>query len=349
MVEKTVDIRELRALGYAGHKTAKETLAPTLKPGDSFASLSAKYKNISEDVDPHEKEKLHYKTISTIESTRFTTKDYKVPSKKGMMAGQDQPYDPKPFLHTSVFKDDQRPVTYESRAFAAIDEESLRRAFSKVDPENKGLVDTRKIPEVLQPFLTPKWILEKFKGHFAKFAKRRDGRMDVDEWISSVQAVKEYIVDETSCIPVGYPEWIKQSKKAPVKVVTSLNAKPSYILDFGDPSLGKQDWPMSRKYTFKNTMKGKTLDLAEGTSKHTYNLPGYGGHVPTSLRLAKQKLHAENVIPRKPHNDLLLTYHNNMPGYTGYFPCYAMEASEPRDLGACSQTSSGAAVLGLML
>ena len=173
-----VDIRELRALGYAGHKTAKETLAPTLKPGDSFSSLAAKYKNVAEGISPHEKEKLHYKTITTIESTRFTTKDYKVPSKKGMMLGQDEPYDPKPFLHTSDFKDSQRPVTFESRAFSSIDEEALKTAFAKADPESKGLVDSRKIPEMLAPFMTPKWILEKFKGHFAKFGKRRDGRME---------------------------------------------------------------------------------------------------------------------------------------------------------------------------
>lgn len=47
--------------------------------------------------------------------------------------------------------------------------------------------------------------------------------------------------------------------------------------------------------------------------------------------------------------DLLLTYHNNLPGYTGYSPVYSLEGAKPRNCGANPKTTTGAGVLGLML
>lgn len=157
------------------------------------------------------------------------------------------------------------------------------------------------------------------------------------------------------------------------------------------------DQPLKRRYTYKATMAGTTLDILEGTHKHTYNLPGYGGSIPCSLRLARQRDQAEKLHPHLPVSrktnfrrfahatpnkhtcssvgfnfrkdplnsvlislpispflsrqrmDLLLTYHNNLPGYTGYSPVYSLEGAKPRNCGANPKTTTGAGVLGLML
>jgi hypothetical protein len=94
---------------------------------------------------------------------------------------------------------------------------------------------------------------------------------------------------------VGFPLWIKEARKAPRRVVTTMD-KSAYQYEINAPG-GK---PLSRPYTYKATMASTTLDLQTGTTKHTYNPPGYGGTIPESLRHAVHRLHAEKRLPHRP-------------------------------------------------
>lgn len=82
----------------------------------------------------------------------------------------------------------------------------------------------------------------------------------------------------------------------PHRVATVLDTKSAYQYEIN----AANDQPLQRPYTYKTTMAGTTLDLQTGTTKHTYNLAGYGGSIPHSLRHEVLRQHAEGAVPHPP-------------------------------------------------
>ena len=90
-------------------------------------------------------------------------------------------------------------------------------------------------------------------------------------------------------------------------------------------------------------------DLFEGTTKDTYHIPGYCGHIAASKRNPDVLLHSEAEIARENGTSLRLYHRHNVPGYTGHQPTNARNDLGERLSGAHPATTSGAAALGLVL
>ena len=154
-------------------------------------------------------------------------------------------------------------------------------------------------------------------------------------------------------LQVNEPEWLEMSKKF---VREELPREPplesSHRADFGRHP--QNDAPRTKAYMYQTGMASTTNGaLAEGTSKTSYHLPGYGGTIPTDLRrnphMAAQA-HAEH--PRKPVGNLRMYYRHNMPGYTGWGEKPALNVTNvPGEMlcGANPATTSGAAANNIML
>mmetsp|Transcript_14111 Transcript_14111/g.18337 ORF Transcript_14111/g.18337 Transcript_14111/m.18337 type:complete len:277 (+) Transcript_14111:8-838(+) len=148
---------------------------------------------------------------------------------------------------------------------------------------------------------------------------------------------------------VKEPEWLSMSKKThpdplprhPTQLTTG------YRTDFGiDP---ENDKPFNKSYMYKSGMDGSSNDLGEGTSKQSFHLPGYGGHIPANRRNPVAALHADAEEVRDKGSNLRMYHRHNMVGYTGFAPRDASNDVGEMTCGANPATTSGAANLNLML
>ena len=87
-----------------------------------------------------------------------------------------------------------------------------------------------------------------------------------------------------------------------------------------------------------------SADLFSGTSKGTYQLPGYTGHIPANKRNIRKVEHSFGMEPRPKKNDLLVTRCSIgcVAGYTGYISSNAPVFSE-RATSCDPRVSNGAA------
>ena len=105
--------------------------------------------------------------------------------------------------------------------------------------------------------------------------------------------------------------------------------------------------PLERPYISKTGMAGTTQDLCAGTTKATYHIPGFSGHIPTTQRNPRVVAHGDGQKVHAQPSHLRLYHRHNMPGYTGFRPTNAKNDKGERHSGANPATSSGASALGL--
>jgi hypothetical protein len=89
---------------------------------------------------------------------------------------------------------------------------------------------------------------------------------------------------------------------------------------------------------------GTTRDLFVGTTKATYQLSGYGGHIPMNTTNPKKELHSNgaNVRPQPCYLRLVREGLGSLPSYTGYIP-KATGLYGERKTGMDPMTTTGAA------
>ena len=90
--------------------------------------------------------------------------------------------------------------------------------------------------------------------------------------------------------------------------------------------------PSLRPYVVRTGMASTTMDLNEGTTKATYHIPGYGGHIPCSIRNPTMRQHSEGSTARPLLSNSSL-YRHNLPGYTGHKPSSARNDKGPQFSG----------------
>ena len=113
------------------------------------------------------------------------------------------------------------------------------------------------------------------------------------------------------------------------KTTTRENAKSSYQLDMG----AEGDNPFSRT-------AASTTDLNRGTSKLSVHIPGYCGHVPSSLN--NQVMYEQFRGQERPaKSDIRGTSHVNMPNYTGHEPKFANNDRTGRPFYSGDVTTTG--------
>uniref|UniRef100_A0A7S2FHF5 Flagellar associated protein n=1 Tax=Florenciella parvula TaxID=236787 RepID=A0A7S2FHF5_9STRA len=139
------------------------------------------------------------------------------------------------------------------------------------------------------------------------------------------------------------PEWVTASKAITEDVVPRQPVRSSYQTDMGMAN----EKPLDRPYISKTGMAGTTQDLCAGTTKATYHIPGFSGHIPTTQRNPRVVAHGDGQKVHDMPSHLRLYHRHNMPGYTGFRPTNAKNDKGERHSGANPATSSGASALGL--
>ena len=88
--------------------------------------------------------------------------------------------------------------------------------------------------------------------------------------------------------------------------------------------------------------------LISGSSKGTYHIPGYMGHIPRNILNPRKKTHSEGASLHAVQNDLMLTRKGclgSMGGYAGHLPAYTVMTNE-RVTGTDMRSTQGAAFGG---
>lgn len=143
---------------------------------------------------------------------------------------------------------------------------------------------------------------------------------------------------EASKVSAAKPEWLLRS----LEQSDSLHVrhlKSSYQIDMGT----SDERPSARPFMFKSGMATTTMDLCQGTTKGTYHIPGYCGHLPMAASSARL---FDTATVRQPHCDIRMYYRHDIPGYTGWQVVHAKNDKGCRTCGANPKTSSGAMAFG---
>lgn len=140
------------------------------------------------------------------------------------------------------------------------------------------------------------------------------------------------------------PEWWTKSMEIS-DAVNTRHLKSSYQYDMGMDG----ENPMDRPFTAKTSMASTTMDLCTGTTKSTYHIPGYSGHIPCANGNPDAVAQADGAAHRVPVSTLRLYHRHNLPGYAGHNPNNAMNDKGPRYTGTSILTTSGASAHGEVL
>jgi hypothetical protein len=232
-----------------------------------------------------------------------------------------------------------RNFAQEGNSIANLDVEEYRAAFDLL-ADSSGTMSLKHIKKwldnVLQIDDTPSWIVLKF---LKSFDENPSGRFTFDEVVAAYPVIKRSIVSSIKKDVVGKPEWLIASKKMPPKVLRNLGVKSA--MQIATCSLD------DRKYSNgKGGMWSCDHDMLEGTTRDTYHIPGYAGHIPASKRnpIVQQQGDAKN--PREIKNNLRLIYSHDLPGYTGHQPVAARNDIGEKKGGRDPRTTSGSAAVG---
>jgi hypothetical protein len=88
--------------------------------------------------------------------------------------------------------------------------------------------------------------------------------------------------------------------------------------------------------------------LSVGTTKMTYQVPGYKGHIPTNMRNLRKMEHASGKTAHPVYNNLVLSQRGMgcVLGYAGYVPVEQHFPRTERMTSCDPRTSNGAAYAG---
>lgn len=207
-----------------------------------------------------------------------------------------------------------------------------------------GEVPLKEIPALLRRVTNnptvPDWISIKF---LKSFDPNPSGRFTFEELAAALPSILTGIKADTTKNVAGAPEWLTASKKMPPKVLTNSNVRSAMQIDMGMAG----DNPADRPYWNKTGMYSTSEDMLAGTTRDTYHIPGYAGHIPASKRNPIVMVQGEMKKPRPIKNNLRLIYSHDLPGYTGHQPKAARNDIGRKKGGLDPRTTSGSAACGM--
>ena len=317
-----------------------------MKSGESHEILANKYSNVGQGQTYKQKvisSSMNFDNLA-LTADQFKTvekKDYKVPDRRGVSAGHasmDVSERSKKFYGGTMYNTTFRNFAEEGRRVVEREVEDLREGFEKMTDRN-GEMQVKGIRKWLNISLgfehTPDWIVLKF---LKSFDENPSGRFTWEEVVAAYPAIRNIIDIDTKKDVVGKPEWLVASKKMPPKVLQNLGVKSAMQI-----AMAKIE---DRKYSHKTGMWSCDNDMLTGTTRDTYHIPGYAGHIPTSKRNPIVQEQGDAKEPREIKNNLRLIYSHDLPGYTGHQPRAARNDVGEKKGGRDPRTTSGSAALG---
>mmetsp|Transcript_22713 Transcript_22713/g.70326 ORF Transcript_22713/g.70326 Transcript_22713/m.70326 type:complete len:342 (-) Transcript_22713:99-1124(-) len=339
-----------RNYGYQGFRPSATIVPPSLTPGTTLDSRDHKFANVGTGLVYTKAIPTRSRWGSTVtkEGMRNTvSKDYKVPDRRGVSSdfSSEASERIRPFLGQSMYLS-----TYTN---PAEDLAQVRRYTSSPEPFEKafysrtsgGKLDVKILGDVLDEAMggvAPDWVKGKCT---AACHGVRSGCIDWDTFRSKLGQILEAAINEATPVGTNIPEWMVLSAKPVPKIISDVPLKSCYQCDMG----GRGEGPQTRSYTYKAGMMSTSQDLFRGTTKDTYHIPGYSGHIPASRRNPVAITQGDAAAPRPSRESIAMNCNNEVAGYTGHVPRNLMNDRGTRLCGCDPQTTSGAAALHMML
>jgi len=212
-----------------------------------------------------------------------------------------------------------------------------------VDQDQSGYIEIGEVQKLLREAYNTEPPAREVNKFVTFFDKNQDGKISWQEFEDGLANVTELLEKDTYTGNGRFvqPGWMK-SQVIPRKVLKEPVMKSSYRMDLGD--YGSD--PAQRQYMRKTGMETTTGDLNPGTTKDTYQIPGYAGFIPAAKQNPESVQQSDGVGTRCRGEDLRLYHAHNLPGYTGHAPVDCANDFGERQ-GGGNSTTSGAAALGL--
>jgi len=280
--------------------------------------------------------------MSTEQLATVETGDYKVPDRRGVSANHDSapPEErTKPMYGHTMYNSTFRNFGSEAESVLSRTAEDLRPAFEKMQDRN-GELSLKEIKRWLGLALdfehAPDWIVLKF---LKCFDENPSGRFTFQEVVDAFPKIQRIVKKDTTKDVAGKPEWLVASKKMAPKVLQNLGVKSAMQIATAKYA--------DRKYSNgKGGMWSCDEDMLTGTTRDTYHIPGYAGHIPLSKRNPIVQQQGDAKVPREIKNNLRLIYSHDLPGYTGHQPKAARNDIGEKKGGRDPRTTAGSAALG---
>ncbi|GMH51134.1 hypothetical protein TrRE_jg9088 [Triparma retinervis] len=320
---------------------------PSLKNGETYQTLRNKFSDVGQGQ-VYERDlvssSMNFDNKTLDEDTFNVSKstDYKRADRRGVAAFHNSapPEErSKPFLGETMYNSTFRNFPQEAKMIVDVPVEAFKESFAKfANPE--GELSLKKISNMLSDTIgkiVPDWIVAKF---LKTFDPNPTGRFTYSELVAEYDVIIRAIRGDTKKDVVGQPEWLVASKKMPTKILTSTGMKSAMQIAMAHPS--------ERRYLKKEGvgMWSCDNDMLAGTTRDTYHIPGYSGHIPASKRVPKVTEQGMAKNPRAIKNNLRLIYSHDLPGYTGHKPKAARNDIGEKKGGRDPRTTSGSAAVG---
>lgn len=332
--------------GYQGFVPTHLVHPPSMKNGETYEFLREKYGSVGQGQVYKELVKsgtmnFDNKTLVGDQMATVKSSDYKIPDRRGVAAFHDSAdvsARSKPFYGSTMYNSTFRNFSTEGRLILSLNDASdLKDAFDR-HCDSKGELSLKRIQAWLSDAVgssVPDWITSKF---LKSFDANPTGRFTWDEVEAAYPSIVTSIRNDVTKQGTSQPEWLTASKKMPPKVLTNSGVKSAMQLAMQHPS--------ERKYKYKTGMWSCDEDMLAGTTRDTYHIPGYSGHIPMSKRNPVVSEQGDAKVPRPIKNNLRLIYSHDLPGYTGHQPHAARNDIGEKKGGRDPRTTSGSAAVG---
>ena len=333
--------------GYQGFVPTHLVHPPSLKSGETYQTLRNKYINVGQGQ-TYEKNlvsatmNFHNRSLDQDTFTNVKSTDFKRADRRGVSAFHESA-DPvtrsKKFHGQTMYNSTFRNFPAEAKTILSLPVEELEEPFIAL-ANSDGELSLKNIGKMLNRAtgeLVPDWIVAKF---LKTFDANVTGRFTYSELVSEYDIILRAIKADTMKDVVGQPEWLAASKKMPAKILTTTNMKSAMQI--------AMEHPDKRQYTNgKGTgMWSCDQDMLAGTTRDTYHIPGYSGHIPASKRNPIVREQGDAKDPRPIKNNLRLIFSHDLPGYTGHKPRAARNDIGEKKGGRDPRTTSGSAAVG---
>lgn len=340
--------------GYQGFASWAQKHQPTLKPGETLDTRAHKFYNVGHGVvyrDTIPTSAPRDKTVLQESYSNVRQGDYKVPDRRGISVqflddAKKLMDATKPCVSVTQSQASFVPFERGLEIFSDAPDEVFEHAFYDTAGEFTYIKPSQVagVIESVVPGVSPQ-----IHGNMKKYFEmlQPEDEISLTMLLESVYAVRRALMPPTlggTRVKASAPEWLAMSKRRQPEV-SGVMIRSSYQKDMGKAG----EWPQQRQYLNRTGMNSTTEDLSEGTTKDTYHIPGYGGHIPASKRNPDVVKHGEAKDERLKPTSLRLYHRHDLPGYTGHCPSNARNDLGERTSGAHAATTSGAAALGLVL
>ncbi len=330
--------------GYQGFVPTYLIHPPSMKTGENHEYLRNKNSSVGQGQVYRKRigascMNFDNRTLDADTFANVSKKDYKRADRRGVSANHesaDVSERSKPFVGETMYNVTFRNFRVEAQPFLNMMSGDYKDCFDMY--ATRGELSIKAIPKWLNEtvqMLVPDWICIKF---MKPFDANPTGRFTFEEFEAAYPTIINAIDMDTKKDVVGKPEWLVASKKMPPKVLTNAGLKSA--MQIACPAIDE------RKWSNKTGLWSCDQDMRAGTTKDTYHIPGYSGHIPASKRNPIVQEQGEAKNPRAIKNNLRLIYSHDLPGYTGHQPRAARNDIGEKKGGRDPRTTSGSAAVG---